>query len=182
MATWVLETPNSAPLTATLASALLAETPFLKQSHLAEEQGFEVIHGIVDSLWLKKKDATIEDYSQLCEVITNEIGVPINFEGHYKWIVFLPSRLHPRLSVLNRYFGVMENGKIKVRGLEVRRRDTPRFIFDAQTEMINTLATANNTAELYQKIPEALNVLKTIGNATRWRSATVGLDSYQAHV
>jgi DNA polymerase-2 len=133
---------------------------FLKAAHIAEDQGFEVVHGIVDSLWLKKRDATIEEYNDLCKVITEEIGVPINFEGRYKWIAFLPSKLHPRVSVLNRYFGVMENGKVKIRGLEVRRRDTPRFIFDAQTEMINVLSSANNSVELHRKIPEALEVLK----------------------
>lgn len=133
---------------------------FLKAAHIAEDQGFEVVHGIVDSLWLKKRDATIEEYNDLCKVITEEIGFPINFEGRYKWIAFLPSKLHPRVSVLNRYFGVMENGKVKIRGLEVRRRDTPRFIFDAQTEMINVLSSANNSVELHRKIPEALEVLK----------------------
>lgn len=108
----------------------------------------------------QKKDASIEEYHDLCRVITKEIGVPINFGGRYKWVAFLPSKLHPRLSVLNRYFGVMENGNVKIRGLEVRRRDTPGFIFDAQTEMINVLASANNSLELQRKIPEALNVLK----------------------
>ncbi len=132
----------------------------LKASHTAEESGFEVIHGIVDSLWLKKPGAAIEDYERLCKAITEQSGVPINFEGRYKWIAFLPSRTHPRVGVLNRYYGVMEDGKVKVRGLEVRRRDTPRFVFDAQTEMINTLAAANNTAELRRKIPEALNVVR----------------------
>jgi len=129
-------------------------------SHTAEECGFEVIHGIADSLWLKKPNAQIEDYENLCKVITEQSGVPINFEGRYKWIVFLPSKMHPRVGVLNRYYGVMEDGKIKVRGLEIRRRDTPRFVFDAQTEMINTLATANNTAELRKKIPVALEVVR----------------------
>ena len=137
-----------------------AREAFLKAAHLAEEEGFEVIHGIVDSLWLKKQDATLDDYNRLCEHITQEIGVPINFEGRYKWIAFLPSRLHPRVSVLNRYFGAMENGKVKVRGLEVRRSDTPHFIYKAQMEMINTLASANNSEELTQTIPEALKVLR----------------------
>jgi DNA polymerase elongation subunit (family B) len=50
--------------------------------------------------------------------------------------------------------------KIKVRGLEIRKRDTPCFVFDAQTEMINALATANNTVELRKKIPFALNIVK----------------------
>ena len=132
----------------------------LKAAHTAEEHGFEVIHGIVDSLWLKKQDATVEEYESLCQTITEQAKVPIAFEGRYKWIAFLPSKMHPRIGVLNRYYGVMENGKIKVRGLEVRRRDTPRFIFDAQTEMINVLAKANNTAELRRKIPDALEIVK----------------------
>lgn len=133
---------------------------FLKSTHLAEEQGFEVVHGIVDSLWLKKDGATHEDYQKLCQLISDETGIPINFEGQYKWIMFLPSRLHPKIGVLNRYLGVMDSGKIKVRGLEVRKRDSPRFVYNAQTDMINVLANANNAKELYGQIPEAIKVLR----------------------
>jgi DNA polymerase I len=133
---------------------------FLKAAHTAEESGFEVIHGIVDSLWLKKIDASIEDYKALCRIITGQSGLPINFEGRYKWIVFLPSKTHPRIGVLNRYYGVMENGKLKVRGIEVRRRDTPRFVFNAQTEMIEALSKANNATELSERIPDALKIVK----------------------
>ncbi len=132
----------------------------LNASHTAEEQGFEVIHGIVDSLWLKKPDASLDDYENLCKTITKQTDIPISFGGRYKWIVFLPSRMHSRVGVLNRYYGVMEDGKIKIRGLEIRRRDTPRFVFEAQTEMIDTMATANNTAELRKQIPLALNVVR----------------------
>lgn len=137
-----------------------AREALLKAAHIAEDDGFEVLHGIVDSLWLKRKDATIEDYNRLSKSITKEINIPINFEGQYKWIVFLPSKLRPRISVLNRYFGVMKNGKIKARGLEVRRRDTPRFIYNAQTDMINALSSATNVEEVTQKIPQALKVVK----------------------
>src|SRR4030042_2799193 len=92
----------------------------LNAAHTAEKHGFQVMHGIVDSLWLKKQNATLEEYNNLCKTISAQVGVPINFEGRYKWIVFLPSKMHPRIGVLNRYYGVMENGKIKARGLEVR--------------------------------------------------------------
>jgi DNA polymerase-2 len=138
-----------------------ARDAFLKASHLAENCGFEVLHGIVDSLWLKKQDATNQEYDQLCQLITREVGVPINFEGQYKWITFLSSRLHPRVSVLNRYFGVLENGKTKIRGIEIRRRDTPRFIYNAQTEMINALARADNADGLIKKVPDAIMVLRS---------------------
>jgi DNA polymerase elongation subunit (family B) len=101
---------------------------FLKSARMAEGDGFEVVHGIVDSLWLKKQDETVEQYQRLCGKVSKEIGVSLNFEGRYKWIVFLPSRMHPNIGVLNRYYGVMESGKLKVRGLEVRKHDTPKFV------------------------------------------------------
>jgi DNA polymerase, archaea type len=132
----------------------------LKAAHTAEKQGFEVVHGIVDSLWLKKQDAAIEEYTALCELIHKQVGVPITFEGRYKWIAFLPSKVHPRIGVLNRYYGVMENGQVKIRGLEARRRDTPRFVFNAQTDMIKALASAKNVAELHKRIPEVIEVVK----------------------
>jgi len=132
----------------------------LKSSRMAESQGFEVVHGIVDSLWLKKKGATIEEYKSFCKKISDEVGIGLNFEGKYKWIVFLPSRMHPNIGVLNRYYGVMESGKLKVRGLEVRKRDTSKFVFDAQTEMIDVLAKADNANEFLDKIPEVLDVVR----------------------
>lgn len=86
--------------------------------------------------------------------------MPLNFEGRYKWIVFLPSKIHPNIGVLNRYYGVRESGEVKIRGIEIRRRDTPRFVYDAQIEMINVLASAHNSKEVYERIPEALKVVK----------------------
>ncbi len=133
---------------------------FLRAARISESRGFEVLHGIVDSLWLKKDDATREDYVDLCEKVSKDIGVPLIYEGRYKWIVFLPSKMHPNIGVLNRYYGVMENGKLKVRGIEVRKHDTPRFVYNAQMDMINVFSKANNSKEFMQKIPEALNVVK----------------------
>ncbi len=133
---------------------------FLRAARISERRGFEVLHGIVDSLWLKKEDATLKEYGSLCKQVSKDIGVPINFEGRYKWIVFLPSKMHPNIGVLNRYFGIMESGKLKVRGLEVRKHDTPRFVYNAQMEMIDVFSKANNSQEFMQKIPEALNVVK----------------------
>ena len=133
---------------------------FLSSVRMAEAHKFEVIHGIVDSLWLKKESVPNQEYLNLCSEVTEKIGIPLNFEGRYKWIVFLPSRIHPNIGVLNRYYGVMADGKIKVRGIEVRRRDTPKFICDAQMDMIEVLASANNSKEFMKKIPDALSVVK----------------------
>jgi len=133
---------------------------FLEASRIAEERGFKIVHGIVDSLWLKKRGATVEEYEELCREIGEKTRIPLSFEGRYKWIVFLPSKMHPNVGVLNRYYGVMESGKIKVRGLEVRRRDTPHFIYEAQTKMLEVLAEAKNPQEFREKIPNALKVIR----------------------
>ena len=133
---------------------------FLRAARISESRGFEILHGIVDSLWLKKENTNLEEYKDLCTQVSDDIGVPLNFEGRYKWIVFLPSKMHPNIGVLNRYYGVLESGKLKVRGIEVRKHDTPRFVYNAQMEMINVFSEANNSAEFMQKIPEALNVVK----------------------
>ncbi len=143
-----------------IAVCAFARDALLKTVQMAEQRGFEVIHGIVDSLWLKKEGAEPKDYAELCGAVSREIGVPLNIEGRYKWLVFLPSKTHPGMPVLNRYYGVFDSGKIKVRGIEVRKSDTPKFILDAQMDMIGVLAKARNSKEFMERIPDALNVLK----------------------
>jgi len=144
-----------------IAVCAFARDALLKTAHISEKHGFEIIHGIVDSLWLKKENASPRDYVELAKQVSKEIGVPLNVEGSYRWIVFLPSRMHSEVPVLNRYYGVFESGKIKVKGIEAKRRDTASFIRDAQIEMIKTLAKAPDAKTFREKIPEALKVLKT---------------------
>ena len=117
-------------------------------------------NGIVDSLWLKKKNSTTEDYTKLCKEISEKVKIPLDFEGFFKWIVFLPSKIHPNVPVLNRYYGAKEDGDIKVRGIDVRRRDTPKFVYDAQIEMIKVLASANDKKTFIETIPKALKIVK----------------------
>lgn len=47
-----------------------------------------------------------------------------------------------RIPVPNRYFGAFEDGALKVRGIEMRRHDTPRFIADMQQYVLEQLAGA----------------------------------------
>ena len=133
---------------------------FFKASRISEEKGFRIVHGIVDSLWLKKRGATNEEYEELCKEIREETKIPLSFEGRYDWIVFLSSKMHPNVGVLNRYYGAMESGKIKVRGLEMRRRDTPAFVCNAQAKMLQVLSEAKNSKQFLEKIPSALKVLR----------------------
>jgi DNA polymerase elongation subunit (family B) len=143
-----------------IAVCAFARDALLRTVRIAEERGFEVVHGIVDSLWLKKEGTEPKEYAELCGEVSRVIGVPLNVEGRYRWIVFLPSRTHAGVPVLNRYFGVFDSGKIKVRGIEARKADTPKLVHDGQMDMIRVLARARNSNEFMGKIPEALDVLR----------------------
>jgi len=120
--------------------------------HLAESRGFRLIHGIVDSLWLKKEGATEQDYLRLRAEIEAATGFPLSFEGIYRWIVFLSSKTNKSIPVLNRYYGVFRNGKIKDRGIATRRHDTPLIIDKCIREVIHALSEAENTEEFQGKL------------------------------
>ena len=85
-----------------IATCAFARQILQDAAHLAESKGFKLIHGIVDSLWLKKVDANEQDYRRLQAQIEEATGFPITFEGIYRWIVFLPSKTHKDIPVLNR--------------------------------------------------------------------------------
>lgn len=115
----------------------------LRAKESAEDLGFEILHMYVDGLWVRREGCkTPKDFESLLAEVTDRTGLPISLDGIYRWIVFLPSRLNERVPVPNRYFGVFQDGSIKVRGIEARRRDTPPFIAETQMGLLEILARA----------------------------------------
>ena len=127
-------------------------------ARIAEQKGFEVLHGIVDSLWLRKDGAEESDYLELKAEIEKETGFTTSFEGVYKWVAFLPSKEGTGVPVLNRYFGVYRNGELKVRGIEARRHDTPPAFARCQMEALRVLAKGDTIDEARTKIPECVGI------------------------
>jgi DNA polymerase II len=135
----------------------------LTAKEITEELGFEVLHMYVDGLWMKRDNFNKHEHVQdLLELIEKETGVSICLDGVYKWIVFLPSKRDSRVPVPNSYFGVFQDGTIKARGIEARRRDTPPFIAQMQREMLEILARAPTAEELYEYTPLASAVVEKI--------------------
>ncbi len=132
----------------------------LRARIIAEACDFQVIHAIVDSIYLQKPGLTERDLEALCREIEEATKIPIALEGIYRWIVFCPSRESPEITVPNRFYGVFQNGEQKVRGLELRRRDTAPRIARAQQEMLDCLAQAENGTEFLARVPEALQILR----------------------
>jgi len=143
-----------------IATCSFARSTLLETARIVEDRGFEIMHGIVDSLWVRKLAASRDEYKDLCKAIETRLRLPVSFEGLYKWIVFLRSRVHPEAPVLNRYYGVFEGGKVKTRGIELQRSDTPRFIAACQRAMIEVLAEAPDAEGFRERVPEAVKVME----------------------
>lgn len=127
----------------------------LQTMEIAQGMGFEILHGIVDSLWVRGSG----DPRELCDLVSETVGIPLELKGHYNWIVF-PSNRHNRAGAMNRYFGLMTDGKMKVRGIELRRRDTPEYIRRLQHDMLDQMKCARTVDELYSNLPCVLDVVR----------------------
>ncbi|MCL4503381.1 MAG: hypothetical protein M1438_16270 [Deltaproteobacteria bacterium] len=94
------------------------------------------------------------ELAELCQKISAATGVKLALEGVYRWICFMPSKQDPKRPVATRYFGVFEDGSLKIRGLALRRRDTPPFVRRAQEALLAKLSEAVTPADLMALKPE----------------------------
>ena len=128
----------------------------MQAKEVAEDMGFEVLHMYVDSLFVQKNGLrTQKDFAPLLEAIQTQTGIPIALEGVYRWVAFLPSRGDSRVPVPNRYFGVFQDGSVKYRGIEARRRDSPPWVTRTQLAVLDCLAQARTLDEVPAYLPEA---------------------------
>ncbi len=128
---------------------------------IVQDAGYEVIHGIIDSLWVKPKKNCIKS-SNLSRMISNKTGIRMEVEGHYKWIVFLPSKI-TGVGALNRYYGLFDSGEIKVRGIELRQRNSPPFLKNMQSDVFCVFSNAKDSKTFLALIPDAIEVISEYG-------------------
>ena len=139
----------------------------LDAMEVAEGMGYQVLHGIVDSLWLAANGVSMSEagelqdsFSKLCSAITNRTGINIEFENYYRWIVFLPNK-STGVGALTRYYGLFDSGEFKTRGIEIRQRSTPKLFATFQQELLDTLAVAKTKQELFKIVKtDTLRVIK----------------------
>ncbi|MHA1646072.1 MAG: DNA polymerase domain-containing protein [Promethearchaeota archaeon] len=134
----------------------------LNSMQIIENHGLIAIHGIVDSLYAQAPPSMDNaTFHQECSAVVKEIAaktqIPIEYKhdnNFFEFMCFLPTKADPVIGALNRYWGVKSNGNIKVRGLELRRHDTPPFIKMFQHELMTQIAQSSyrlNFLQLYRK-------------------------------
>ncbi len=143
----------------------------LTAKEVAEEQGYRLLHAIIDCVWLKKEGATEPDYQRLCAAIAARVGIDISLEGIYDWILFPASKQDALLPTGTRYVGHYRHGEMKMRGIEARRHDTPRFLAAFQQSLLDVMAGARTAAEIRALLPSLLDA--TRGHLERLRAGAV---------
>jgi DNA polymerase I len=102
--------------------------------------GFDVLHGIVDCLWVRGGPA-----GALKVRVEEKTGLHTTLD-FYDWIIFLP--MPDGFGAYNRYYGRLSTGELKVRGIMARRGDTPPYVRTMQESMLSVMRQAGTRAEL----------------------------------
>ncbi|HEV2166162.1 MAG TPA: DNA polymerase domain-containing protein [Thermoplasmata archaeon] len=140
----------------------------------SESEGYRVLHGIVDSLWLSPADpADPPDPERFAERMSAEFDLPLGHEGRYRWIVFLPS-VGTGLGVPNRYYGLYGSGEFKLRGVRSRRGDTPVLLEVAERAVLERFAEERDPDGVRGAVPEAVERLDAIAARVREGAWPIG--------
>ena len=153
----------------------LSRAGMTRAREIAQAEGFAMVHALTDCVFLHKPGVTRAQALRLVRRVTDDVGVPMDVEGVYRWLVLLPSKTHSTASevgVPNRYYGKFEDGSLKVRGIEVQRHSTPRWVRDAQQAMLGTFAQADHAEDFLACIPHALVPVRRAADALRRREVS----------
>lgn len=128
----------------------------LEQTKLiAEDHGLEVLYGIVDSVFVQKKDgidaAIIKAFAA---EVQEKTGIELALDAQFKAIVFPAGAQGGR--VANRYYGITPDGEIEARGICVRRSDSPAIVKKFQEKAIHLLLDEGDFFQNYAKCFELL--------------------------
>jgi len=91
------------------------------------------------------------------EAVEKETGILTEVDT-YDWITFLP--ISDDTGAYNRYFGRMNTGKMKIRGVMARKGDTPAYVNKMQHEVFEVLAEARSQEDLRRIEPKARQVYR----------------------
>ena len=126
----------------------------IKTKDIVQQLGYELVYADTDSVFIKQKAAasttktTRADCEQVVDILSKETGLSISVDYNYKFLVLLPLEADDNLEALKHYYGITQQGKLVVRGIEIRRHDIPNFIKQFQIELLYTLFNCKDSAEI----------------------------------
>lgn len=124
---------------------------------IAEDMGYRFLHGLTDSLWLVSPDPILLEKKyrdELYERVRERLNLRLLHEATYSWIVFPASKVNPGYAVPTRYYARETNGKIKYRGIALRRKNTPIFVDNYQLRVLDILSECDSFRSIQSRESE----------------------------
>ncbi len=148
----------------------LGRYAILKTMRKAVDLGIPVLYGDTDSLFLW--NPTREQLERLLQSILDELKIDLSIDKEYKWVVFSERKKN--------YLGALKDGKVDVKGLVGKKRNTPDFIKNLFLDIISTLSQAENITSFEESIEK---IRKDIRRAIKLlREGEVPLDQLAFNV
>jgi DNA polymerase elongation subunit (family B) len=119
---------------------------------IAEEEGLEVIYGIVDSVFVR--GGTKEQYQNYVKRVSEEFGIELELDCIFEHLAFPAGREGE--GIANKYYGITYEGEIEARGIGLRHSDAPPFIKQFQKEAIQSLFSSNQMDDVYLRYQNAI--------------------------
>lgn len=154
----------------------------VKAKEMFEQAGYTVSHGIIDSIWVQKKDKA-EEFEKVCQNISEEIGIKLEPEHKFEWCAFVPrSSSEADIATLNRYFGKKQNGEFKTAGIEMEQRSVCQIVKDAQIQMIEKLDRTMDAGAVIRVLEKNVERLESMQvdpkELVKKKSTSKSLESY----
>ncbi len=122
---------------------------------IAEGMGFEVLYCDTDSLFVKKDALGLEELekevSKLIDVLSKELPIQIEVDEYYRTIFFVEKK---------RYAGLTKDGRIVVKGLEVRRGDWCELAKRVQKAVIEIILKDRDPKKALDYVKEVIEEIR----------------------
>ncbi|WP_456329135.1 DNA-directed DNA polymerase [Archaeoglobus sp.] len=154
---------------------------FIKKSaKIAESLGFKVLYGDTDSIFITKPGMTKNEVEELIAKLHEELPIQIEVDEYYSSIFFVEKK---------RYAGLTEDGRLVVKGLEVRRGDWCELAKKVQREVIEIILKEKNSEKALSLVKDVISRIKegkvTLEDVVIYKGLTKKPSKYesmQAHV
>ncbi|MEM3400016.1 MAG: DNA-directed DNA polymerase [Candidatus Micrarchaeia archaeon] len=128
----------------------------------AEREGFRVLYIDTDSLFLELRDGkTKEDAIAFMQRVNGELpgNMELEFEGFYPRAVFV-SKKSEAVGAKKKYALLGEDGRIKIRGFELVRRDWAKIAKETQRRVLETILREGSKEKAAEIVREVLEKLR----------------------
>ena len=108
----------------------------MRTKEKAESMGIRVLYGDTDSVFLDNPSP--EQQKELVAWSTKVLGIDLEVEKTYKYVALSDRKKN--------YIGIYKDGRVEVKGLSGKKRNTPDYAQDAFKQMLEILSRVDNPA------------------------------------